>query len=822
MSADARAKDEGELGSVGRDVLWFDRPANGWLEALPLGNGRIGVMAHGGVEVEHLQVNDGTAWSGSVDSEHAGVVVGARAAAAAISAARTAVAAGEFDEAARQLQLLQHRHTQSYLPFVDLRIHSIVTGSASTGATEVTGYRRSLDLASASYVVGYRVDGYEVRREVFVSHPDDVAVVTIGTDHPAGLDLSIAFTSPLRITGSASTPDEAWMTLRLPSDVAPTHDDGEEPVSYSDDPASSMEGAVALSWVHDGRAGTEGTAATGVHRATIVFSTRTTFAGIARRPEGTAREALATARERVSAALDTGVASVRSSQRADHARLFRRVAISTGPVPAVDLPIDERLRRGNANSLGVLSLDPALAGLLYSYGRYLFICSSRAGGLPANLQGIWNDQLRAPWSGNYTTNINVEMNYWQAEVANLSELADPLFALIDGLSVTGAATARRIYDAPGWVAHHNTDPWAYSPPVGHGRHDPRWAFWPLAGPWLIRHLWEHLLFGADDGFARRAWTPVRSSAEFFLHWLVELPDGSLGTVPSTSPENGFAQPDGREASVDASSTMDLVLIADLFRIVRAMAERLGLDDDPVVRRAASALPRLPDPVPGRDGMIPEWRADRPQNDPTHRHLSHLYFAFPGDLPLTPALRAAVSASLDGRGDDATGWSLAWKVALRARLRQPRRVSDLMRLVFRNAEAHGRGGTAGLYPNLFVAHPPFQIDGNLGFVAALTECLLQSHAGVIELLPALPLELASGWVAGIVARPGIEVALRWGPDRAGTVAPIEATFTPVRPSGWAHHRVVWNGREVSIDLTRGLAATLHGSDFDVGAVRMDRY
>jgi len=791
------------------DELWFDRPANNWLEALPLGNGRIGVMAHGAVEVEHLQVNDGTAWSGSLNSEYAGAVVDADTAAAAISAARGAVGAEEFDEAVRQLQRLQHRHSQSYLPFADLRISSAVTGAASMDVTE---YRRSLDLASASYSLRYRVDGQDVRRHVFISHPHDVGVVTIGTDHPAGLELSITLSSLLRITGTGNTPGEAWMTLRLPSDVTPTHDECEEPVSYSDEPGSSMEGAVALSWTHDGKASKDGTAATGVHEATIVFSTGTTFAGIARQPEGSAREALATARERVAAALEKGIDSVQRSQRADHATLFDRVAISTGPTPTVDLPIDERLRRGNANPGGALSVDPTLAGLLYNFGRYLLISSSRPGGVPANLQGIWNDRLQPPWSGNYTTNINLEMNYWQAEVANLSELASPLFDLIDGLTVTGAATAKRIYDAPGWVAHHNTDPWAYSQPVGWGRHDPRWAFWPLAGAWLVRHLWEHLLFGADDDFARRAWTPIRSSAEFFLHWLVEFPDGSLGTIPSTSPENAFVQPDGRDGSVDASSTMDLVLIADLFRIVAVLAERLGIDGDPVVRRAASALPRIPGPVPGRDGMIPEWRADRPQSEPAHRHLSHLYFAFPGDLPLTPRLRAAVSASMDGRGDEATGWSLSWKVALRARLRQSRKVSDLLRLVFRDMEGERGEWSGGLYPNMFVAHPPFQIDGNLGFVAALTECLMQSHAGVIELLPAVPPELATGSVAGIIARPGVEVSLRWEPDAAGAATLTEAKFSPIRPPGYARHRVVWNGQEVSIDLTQGAAITLRVSDF----------
>ncbi len=795
------------------DALWFDRPAASWLEALPLGNGRIGVMAHGGIDVEHLQVNDAAAWSGSLDSEQAGDVVDAATAAAAIAAARAAVAGEDFDSAARALRALQHRNSQAYLPFVDLRITTGVSRRGAAREPQVSAYRRSLDLAAADCSVTYRLDGHEVRRNVFVSRPHEVGVVTISTDHPDGLDLSVSLSSVLRVSGAGSAPDGSWLALRLPANVSPTHDERDEPISYSDVAGASLDGAFALSWTHDGHPAGSGTAATGVHEATIVFSTATTFAGIARPPQGSAADVLTIARARVAAALEEGARGVRAPQRADHLALYDRVHLATGPLGSrAGMPIDERLRRGNADPRGVLGSDPALAALLYAYGRYLLISSSRPGGVPANLQGIWNDQLQPPWSSNYTTNINLEMNYWQAEVANLAEVADPLFDLIDGLTVTGAATARRLYGGPGWVAHHNTDPWGYSQPAGWGRGDARHAFWPLAGAWLVRHLWEHLLFGADDDFAARAWAPISSAAEFYLHWLVELADGSLGTVPSTSPENGFAHGDGRDGTVDASSTMDLVLIADLFRMVAGLAERLGLADDDVAQRAAAALPRIPGPVPGRDGTIPEWRADRPQSDPAHRHLSHLYFAFPGDLPLTPALRGAVAASLDGRGDEATGWSLAWKVALRARLGQAGKVSDLLRLVFRDMDGERGAWSGGLYPNLFAAHPPFQIDGNFGFVAGLTECLLQSHAGVIDLLPAVPPELATGSVSGIVARPGVEVAMRWEPDDAGAVALREATFAPLRPAGRGRHRVTWHGLEAWIDLSAGGRATLHPTDF----------
>jgi len=754
---------------VPTDEFWYSHPATRWVEALPVGNGRLGAMVFGGIREEHLQINDGTAWSGTPANEGSEPAVSAANAKSALALARAAVAAGDYGDSDAALRTLQHRYTQSYLPFADLWVASELTGV--TGEYNEGSYRRALDLATALHSVEFELGGFNVRREIFVSAPDDVLVMTIETDHPGGLDLTLRLGSQLKSTlpeRSTLPNDTAALLLRMPSDVSPPFDEDPEPVTYSSDDAASMHGAAVLGWVHDGRATyrtpSNGLAATGVHRAVIRLATKTTFVGLGHFPVGTAAQAFERALDTVLRATAHPIETLRDRQRADHARYFDRVSFvvaAPNSESAASRPVDERLVRANASGVGVLTFDPALANLLFAYGRYLLISSSRPGGVPANLQGIWNDKLQAPWSGNYTTNVNVEMNYWQAEVANLSELADPLFDLIEVLSVRGRETARRIYDAPGWVAHHNTDVWGYTQPVGRGRHEPRWAFWPLAGAWLLRHLWEHLLFGADDAFARnRAWGPTRSAAEFYLSWLVEAEDGSLGTSPSTSPENDFRAPDGSVNSSAASSTMDLVLIADVFRMTIALAERLGIPDDPIALRAVTALPRITAPLIGRDGEIAEWRGDFEQVDPAHRHLSHLYFAYPGDLPLTPELRAGVVASLDGRGDEATGWSLAWKVALRARMHQPERVSALLSLVFRDMAVDRGAWIGGLYPSLLVAHPPFQIDGNLGFVAGIVECLLQSNAGVIELLPAVPAELGTGTVTGIVARPGIEVDLEW--------------------------------------------------------------
>jgi alpha-L-fucosidase 2 len=800
---------------VDHPEFWYGRPASTWVEALPVGNGRLGAMIFGGIDTEHLQINDGTAWSGSLFSEKVEPVVTADAAKEAIGLARSAVARGDFTASDSQLRRLQHRYTQSYLPFADLHV---TTGgsqtSASFDAADVKDYRRSLDLDSAAHQVSYMQGGYLIRRSIFVSAPDNVLVMTVETEDPSGLELQLDLTSKLvssAVPHAIRPEGVAGLLLRMPSDISPPVDNDPNPVRYSTDDSASMHGAVALAWTHDGLAvdhasGSTLTAA-GVHRAVIYLATQTTFISLGRAPIGGPEDAFAKASGIVAEAQRRGHDELRQRQRDDHSRLYSRVSFALAPrasqdevshnlTPPSSLPIDERLRIGNACERGVLAKDPGLAALMFNFGRYLLISSSRPGGVPANLQGIWNDILQAPWSGNYTTNINVEMNYWQSEVANLAELAEPLYDLIDVLADRGSETARRIYDAPGWVAHHNTDIWGYTQPVGRGQHEPRWAFWPLAGAWLLRHVWEHLLFGADDEFARtRAWRQARSSAEFFLAWLVEDDAGTLGTAPSTSPENNFRTPQGAVASSAASSTMDLALISDVFRMTVALAERLGMPDDPIAMRAVAALARIPGPPIGADGAISEWQGDFEQVDLAHRHLSHLYFAFPGDLALTPELTSAVIQSLDSRGDDATGWSLAWKLALRARVRQPEKVSDLLALVFRDMEVDRGDWIGGLYPNLLVAHPPFQIDGNFGFVAAISECLMQSHAGAVEILPALPAELATGRVTGLVARPGIEIDIEW---TNGDL--ISVSLRPRTQAARRAHTVTYRDTHAIVDLT----------------------
>jgi alpha-L-fucosidase 2 len=761
---------------------------------------------------QRVQINDSTAWSGSPRSEQAGGVIEATSAANALRRARDAIDDGRFDDATSALTELQHRYTQSYLPFVDLFVN-IRT------AHVVTDYERYLALDTATHTVNFRLGGRSVSGIVYASRPHGVLVYELKSD--VAIDIELNLSSKLRVAGTHSREAvegggadpycELALTLQLPSDVAPAHEAVSPPIVYDPAPGAAMRASAVLGWRHDG-VETGAGSARGVHTATIMLATETTFRGIGIPPGDDVCEALTRARERVRIALTAGAEVIRAAQLDDHRRLYARAHLQTGRKRERSAPIDERLSMANRTKGGAVIGDPQLAGLLFNFGRYLLICSSRPGGVPANLQGIWNDSLRPPWSSAYTTNINLQMNYWPANVANLAECLPPLYDLIDGLAAHGRETAQRLYAASGWVAHHNTDVWAYTHPVGLGRHDPKWAFWPMAGLWLVQHLTEALDFGADDNFARsRVWLPLRGAAEFALSWLVEQPDGRWATNPATSPENVFSFDGHRTAAVAAASALDQMLIADTLDSLVEVASRLGMTDDPIVHRAELVRKRLNRPGVGRNGLIAEWADDFFMPDPTHRHLSPLYFAYPGIWQLDDELADAVSATLDSRGDDSTGWSLAWKLALRARLRQPEIVDRLLALLFRTATGSEEAFAGGLYSNLFAAHPPFQIDGNLGYVAAIAECLMQSHRGSVELLPAVPSSLGSGTVSGLVARPGISVDIDWR-QRNGAVWLKSATLTALTPMARGARSVKWDDRELSVTLA-DQPITLSASDFN---------
>ncbi|HTF08473.1 MAG TPA: glycoside hydrolase N-terminal domain-containing protein, partial [Asanoa sp.] len=623
-----------------------DAPAREWLEAFPLGNGRLGGMLFGDPAHERVALNDGTAWSGDVSSEARQRAIDPSSATSALAAARASVAAGEFDEATRWVQRLQSDYSQSYLPLGDLLVDV-------THASTPLDYRRRLRLRDAEAVVDYRVGGSRVTRRAYVSAPDQALVLSIEVDGDETVDVDLRLDSPLAVLGRGA----GWLTVRLPSDAAPPHEPDLPSPVYDSRP--SVRGAIVARWEHDGTSDGD-LRALGVRRLLLVVTTATTFTAIGRPPSGDEGTALTAAELAARAALARGAEQLLDRHRETHRRLYDRASLRFD---------------------GGVQLVPCL----FHFGRYLLISSSRPGGLPATLQGLWNDSMRPPWSANYTVNINTQMNYWAAETANLAECAEPLFDLISALRVGGVETARHLYGARGWCAHHNTDAWAFTSPVGRRRADPAWAFWPLAGVWLCRHLVEHVRFGADRTFASDvAWPLVASAAEFLLDWLVEQADGSLGLSPSTSPENHFTA-DGGAYAVDLTSTIDLSLARELLAAVGELASLLGVGGEPVAAHAAAAVARLPRLPVGADGRVQEWIVDRPLPEPHHRHLSHLYAVFPGD-DTSARLAEAAARSLDARGDDSTGWSLVWKLALRARLGQRDRLPALIDLVLRPAGA----------------------------------------------------------------------------------------------------------------------------------------
>jgi len=712
--------------------LHYDKPAKEWTEALPLGNGRLGAMVYGGVVEEQIQFNEETLWAGRPHSyAHEGAYK-------YLAEIRQLLEDGkqiEAQELAQQKFMSEPLKQMPYQPFGDLYL-------SFRDHQDYSNYHRELDIENALAKLSYKVADIKYTREVFASYPHQIIVLYLTASEAEALNF------------------ELWLDAQHEQKQIKNKGNGQTlEVKVKD---GALRGFASIQIDTDGEISKHGgkLSVTKATKTSIYLTTATNYKNyqdVSGEPELIVNSTLEKLEQ-------LSQDEIKSAHLNDYHALFKRFSIEFGGNSKSEISTDQRII-----DFWKKPEDPQLIALYVQYARYLMIASSRPGTLPTNLQGIWNDKMDPPWLSGYTSNINLEMNYWPVELANLSECHEPLFDFIEDISKTGEVVAQEHYGAEGWVAHHNIDLWRGTAPVNASHH----GIWVTAGAWLCTHIWEHYLFSKNEEFLRDKYPLIKEASRFFSQFLYKDPHtGYLISSPSNSPEIG---------GLVAGPTMDHQIIRALFEINISAAKILGVDDE-FSAKLSTLLPQIAPNQIGQHGQLQEWLEDKDDPENHHRHVSHLWAVYPGNeinYEETPELMEAARQSLEYRGDNGTGWSLAWKVNFWARFRDGNRAYKLLHGLLSPAEHPERKNKGGSYPNLFDAHPPFQIDGNFGGASGILEMLVQSHLGKIELLPALPYALAEGKVAGLRARGGFELSFAWADSQLEEVEVTSLEGGPCR-------------------------------------------
>lgn len=772
-------------------ILHYDRPAQHFEEALVIGNGTLGAIVYGGVNRDVISLNNLTLWTGEPDF---GVTT--PEAHKVIPVIRNLLNKEDYRGADREQYKVQGHYSQNYQPLGKLTI--------TYRQAEIEDYRRSLDISNAIARTVCRKNGAPFSAEYFASAPDSAIVIRLKSNSKEGIHALLTYETPLPHFKMKNRNDEVMVEGYVAYHSYPVYLAGiarDEKHLYDPERGIRFRSLIRVV-ASDGKVKSYDTGELkleGVHEAMILIVNVTSFNGFDKNPVTEGRDYRRLSEMRMSHAVGKSFDALRKNHVDDYRYYFDRVELDLGRTATeiAVLPTDLQLRLYTDEK----QQNPELETLYFQYGRYLMIACSRTPGVPANLQGLWNEQVLPPWSCNYTTNINLEENYWAAETANLSEMHLPLMDFIRNLSRTGAATAQAYYGVDkGWCLGHNTDIWAMTCPVGLSVGHPSWACWNMGGAWLSTHIWEHYLFTQDVDFLRRYYPVLKGAAEFCMNWLVEK-DGMLLTSPGTSPENLFITPEGYAAATSYGCTADLAMTRECLIDAMKAAEILKADKN-FRREVKLVLSHLLPYRVGKEGDLQEWFHDWPDQDPRHRHQSHLFGLYPGhhlSLEGTPVLAKACARTLEIKGDETTGWSAGWRVNLYARLHDGEGAYRMYRRLLRNVspdhyvgENARRGG--GTYPNLLDAHAPFQIDGNFGGCAGMIEMLLQSDECSITLLPAIPVQWKDGKVKGLCARGGFVVDMEW---KDGKVCMLNLTSR-----GGGKTKLRYNGKSQVLRLRAG--------------------